>query len=139
MAGETQVFDGVNILLKVGSGSTTAILGEQDGKVSIKTDMINNTHKGTSAGTKAYSPGRSELSFECTGAVYVGGTLGIVSLMNTQLSGTELDFSADIDGDTVECKVYIEESSVQGKDSEQPTFSLKGRSSGGDSITATAQ
>jgi hypothetical protein len=139
MAGETQVYDGVNILMKVGSGSAVAILGETDGKVTVKTDMIANTHKGTSAGTKAFSPGRSELSFEASGAVYVGGTLGIVSLMATQLAGTELDFEADIDGDTVACKVYIEESSVQGKDSDQPTFALKGRSSGGDSITATPQ
>lgn len=136
---ETQVYDGVNVILSL---EGTDLLGQTDAKVTISTDLIPGTHKGTTAGNKKKTPGRSELKFECDGMLYVGGggaSFTLAHLMNYQLAKTELDLIATLNSqDTIACKVYLNETGInKSPDSGEPTYNVKGESSGGDSIVVT--
>ena len=133
----TQVLNGVSILLKVGTGSATAVVGAKDGSVTITTNMIDGTHKSTT--DTLITPGRSNLSFEASGFVYVGGTGSIANLMSTQIAGTVQEFECDLEStDSITCQVYIEECSVQAPDADAPTFSIRGRSSAAITVTPSA-
>lgn len=121
----TEVKNGVSLTISLAGAG---ILGEDDATMTVETNVIDNTHKSTATGSKAFSPGRSTTTFEFNQAVYEGGSgdAGTAAdYINKQTAGTQVAIVYAVNGDSFTANGYIVSMKVAGGDDAKPTVAGK--------------
>lgn len=113
---------GVDMIVKLGSGSPVAILGQRGVTLKITKDKINITTKASTGRAKKFLTGEYEWSIDFDGLVNAGAATALGSHVTTMLAGTELDITLEIGADDYTGKGSFTDLSADGPENGEATY-----------------
>ncbi|MCL5105668.1 MAG: phage tail protein [Armatimonadetes bacterium] len=116
---------GVDVIVEIGSGATTAILGQRGAKLSVPREMIDLTVK-TSWPWKTAKPGFISWSVDCDGLL-MEKTSGAASIAQTLIDGTlvNVDVIVADSGEQFSGTAYLSNVEIDGPMDKEGTMSCK--------------
>ena len=115
--------EGVAVLVRIGTdGSGVAILGQEDAKLTIETNMIDCTTKASPGRAREYIAGNYTWSVDCNGLLFAGGSGAFGSLVAAQLAHTPVDVVMDLNGDLFTGKALYKSTGASGKESDKGVY-----------------
>ena len=119
----TALVEGVAVLVKIGVGAGgVAILGQEDAKLSIETELIDCTTKASPGRAREFIAGDYRWSVDCNGLLYAGGSGAFGSLVAAQLAGVPVDVVMDLNGDLFTGKALYKKTGAAGKENDKGVF-----------------
>jgi len=127
----TALVEGVAVLVKIGTGSgSVAILGQEDAKLTIETDLIDCTTKASPGRAREYIAGDYRWNVECNGLLYAGGDRAFGSLVAAQLAREPVEVVMDLNGDLFTGKAFYHKTGAAGKENDRGVFAAILRGTG---------
>lgn len=120
----------VDVIIKIGSGSTVAILGQRGAKLSSSREKTDYTVK-TNYPDKVFLPGWNDASIDCDGLLQIGDG-GFVEIWNQLMSEelVDIEFVIGDTGEQLSGKAVMTGLDCDAPQDKEPTFTCKLEKSG---------
>lgn len=115
---------GVDVLIEIGSGTTSLMLGQRNAELSIEVGMIDMRVKNSFPYAENL-PGWQTWSIDCDGLVVIDDANGIISVADTMLDGTKCNVKLKVGstGDMFTGQAYISNLKISSPHEGEATYS----------------